>query len=81
VVASFAGSASHPAWYLNMARHPDDTWVEVEGSRVRVTPRSLSGEERERAWEQITAKSGRFTGYQQKTDREIPVVRLTAATA
>jgi deazaflavin-dependent oxidoreductase (nitroreductase family) len=81
VVASFGGSVSHPAWYLNMARHPDDTWVEVDGRRVKVVPRSLSGEERDRAWEQITAKSQRFTGYQDKTDREIPVVRLTAASA
>jgi deazaflavin-dependent oxidoreductase (nitroreductase family) len=78
VVASFGGSASHPAWYLNMARYPDDTWIEIDGRRVKVTPRSLSGEERERAWEQITTKSHRFAGYQEKTDREIPVVRLTA---
>jgi len=81
VVASFGGSASHPAWYLNMARHPDDTWVEVDGRRVKVTPRSLSGEERERAWERITATSHRFVGYREKTDREIPVVRLTATPA
>jgi len=80
VVASFGGSVSHPAWYLNMARHPEDTWVEVDGRRVRVTPRSLAGEERARAWERITSESHRFTGYQEKTDREIPVVRLTAAT-
>ena len=81
VVASFGGSRSHPAWYINMARHPEDTWVELDGRRVQVTPRSLSGEERERAWEHITAKSERFSGYQEKTDREIPVVRLTAAPA
>jgi deazaflavin-dependent oxidoreductase (nitroreductase family) len=81
IVASFGGSASHPAWYLNMARHPDDTWIEIDGRRVKVTPHSLTGEERERAWEHITAKSHRFVGYQEKTDREIPVVRLTTAPA
>ena len=78
VVASFAGAKQHPAWFINLARHPDDVWVEVDGRRVRVTPTSLEGEDRERAWADITAKSARFTGYQEKTDREIPVVRLTA---
>lgn len=81
VVASAAGAARHPAWFINMARHPDDTWVEVGGRRTRVTPTSLAGEERERAWADITRKSARFSGYQEKTDREIPVVRLTAQPA
>ncbi|HYW27329.1 MAG TPA: nitroreductase/quinone reductase family protein [Terriglobales bacterium] len=78
VVASFGGAAQHPAWFGNLARHPEDAWIEVDGRRLKVTPTSLSGEERERAWATITAKSPRFVGYQQKTDREIPVVRLTA---
>jgi deazaflavin-dependent oxidoreductase (nitroreductase family) len=78
VVASFGGSARHPAWFVNMAHHPDEVWVEVEGRRVSVTPRTLAGEERERAWQRITTQSSRFAGYQQKTDREIPVVRLEA---
>jgi len=78
VVASFAGAKQHPAWFINLARHPDDVWVEVDGRRVRVTPTSLEGEDRERAWADITAKSARFAGYQEKTDREIPIVRLTA---
>jgi deazaflavin-dependent oxidoreductase (nitroreductase family) len=81
VVASFGGAVKHPAWFTNMARHPEDIWVEVDGRRVKVTPSSVTGEERERAWERITTKSPRFVGYQQKTDREIPVVRLTAAPA
>lgn len=79
VVASFGGATHHPAWFVNMARHPEDVWVEVEGRRVHVTPHSLTGEERRQAWERITAQSARFTAYQQKTDREIPVVRLAAA--
>jgi len=76
VVASYGGSARHPAWLVNMARHPDEVWVEVDGRRVRVAPRSLTGEEREQAWKRITSQAPRFAGYQQKTDREIPVVRL-----
>jgi deazaflavin-dependent oxidoreductase (nitroreductase family) len=78
VVASFGGAARHPAWFVNMARHPDDVWVEADGGRVRVAPRSLQDAERDEAWKRITTQSSRFAGYQQKTDREIPVVRLAA---
>ena len=78
VVASSGGSARHQAWFLNMARHPNEVWVEIDGRRVEVTPSTLDGEARQRAWERITARSRRFAEYQEKTDREIPVVRLAA---
>jgi deazaflavin-dependent oxidoreductase (nitroreductase family) len=81
VVASFGGAVKHPAWFTNMAKHPEDIWVEVDGRRVRVAPSSVTGEDRERAWERITRESPRFVEYQKKTDREIPVVRLTAVPA
>lgn len=79
VVGSQAGAARHPAWVLNMARHPDEVWVEIDGRRVRVTPTSLQGDERQAAWASIVQRSSRFGGYQAKTDREIPVIRLRAA--
>ena len=28
VVASAAGSADHPAWYHNIAAHPNQVWIE-----------------------------------------------------
>ena len=34
------------------------------------------GEQRAEAWLQITTSAPRFVGYQQKTDRELPVIRL-----
>ena len=79
VVASFGGSTSHPAWFFNMARNPDQVWLQVDGRQVRVQPASLHGEERERAWQRITSEASGFHQYQASTDREIPVVRLTAA--
>jgi len=79
VVASAAGAASHPAWAVNMAKNPNDVWIEVDGRRVKVTPTSLAGHDREEAWASIVERSRRFGGYQEKTDREIPVVRLRAA--
>lgn len=79
IVASFGGSAKNPAWYHNLAAHPDQVAIEVGGKKVTVTPVQLSGAEREDAWQRITAANGRYAGYATKTDREIPVIRLTPA--
>jgi deazaflavin-dependent oxidoreductase (nitroreductase family) len=76
VVASAAGSASHPAWYINLARRPDDASIDVDGRHVAVSPQSLEGEERERAWARIVALAPGYGQYAVTTDREIPVVRL-----
>lgn len=76
VVASYAGSSRHPAWFLNLAKHPDQVWVEVGGRRYKVQPESLPGAERVQAWQRITALSPGYGNYQSKTDREIPVIRL-----
>jgi deazaflavin-dependent oxidoreductase (nitroreductase family) len=77
VVAALAGAARHPAWFFNMARHPDDIWLEVGKERFKVRGETLHGQERAKALARIAAISARFGGYQQKTDREIPIVRLT----
>jgi deazaflavin-dependent oxidoreductase (nitroreductase family) len=38
VVAALAGAARHPAWFINLARHPDQVWVEVGRDRFKVRP-------------------------------------------
>jgi len=45
---------------------------------VAVVAEQLHGAERAEAWEQIVAAAPRFGQYQQKTDRELPVLRLVA---
>src|SRR5437016_3573077 len=54
VVASAGGSARHPAWYHNIAAHPDQVWVEFGGRQLRVTPTQLDGDARTQAWQRIT---------------------------
>jgi deazaflavin-dependent oxidoreductase (nitroreductase family) len=78
IVASAAGSAKHPAWYLNMAKNPDKVWIDVGKRRLHVRPESLKGAEREEAWRRIVAQAPGYGAYRQKTDRVIPIVRLTA---
>jgi deazaflavin-dependent oxidoreductase (nitroreductase family) len=77
VVASLAGAARHPDWFFNMAKHPSDIWLEVGKRRFKVRAQTLDGLERADALARIGAIAPRYGTYQQKTDREIPVVRLT----
>ena len=78
VIASLAGSAHNPAWLHNLARRPDATIEFSDGHRVEVHAESLEGEELEAAWGIIREKAPEYVGYLTKTDRQIPVLRLTA---
>ena len=55
IVASAAGAPRHPAWYYNLAAHPDKVQIEMAGRKIAVTAEQLHGVEREQAWQQITA--------------------------
>lgn len=77
IVASAAGARANPAWYLNLAAHPDQATIEVGGQSIPVSGRELHGTERDRAWASITTAVPRFTQYERKTDREMPVIELT----
>ena len=77
VVASKGGSATHPAWFNNMVEHPDDIWLEVGTRKMKVRGDSLSGTKRQEALARIAAISAQYGNYPTKTDREIPIVRLT----
>jgi len=79
LVASYGGSQKHPAWYVNMARNPDRIWAEIDGHKTRVTAESVTGPERQAAWDRVVAEQSLYAGYEQKTDREIPIVRITPA--
>jgi deazaflavin-dependent oxidoreductase (nitroreductase family) len=77
VVASNAGSASHPAWLLNMAAHPGSIRIRDARGERAVAAETLAGAERAAAWERVAAAAPGYGSYPMKTDREIPIVRLT----
>ena len=77
VIASAGGSARHPGWYHNMAVHPEQVWIEMDRRKQRVRAESLRGAERDAAWQRLVAIAPRYRAYEDKTDREIPIVRLT----
>jgi deazaflavin-dependent oxidoreductase (nitroreductase family) len=78
IVASAAGAAKNPDWYHNLAAHPDQVQIETAGRKVAVTAEQLQGAEREKAWRQIASASPQFGQYKEKTDRELPIIRLRA---
>ncbi|MFV0494680.1 nitroreductase family deazaflavin-dependent oxidoreductase [Mycobacterium sp.] len=78
IVASYAGAAKNPAWYYNIGANPDKVRIDIDGRTVAVTAEELHGADREAAWEQITTAADRFVKYQQNTDRQLPILRLTA---
>lgn len=76
VVASRGGDDHHPAWFHNLRARPE---VEVSvkgGPRTPMTARVASPEERARMWPQIAGRYRNYAGYQDRTEREIPLVVL-----
>jgi deazaflavin-dependent oxidoreductase (nitroreductase family) len=78
VVASFGGNDMHPAWYLNLEQCPQAEVV-VKGEHRRILARQLSPEEKKVIWPRLVQLHPQFETYQQRTRREIPLMRLLAA--
>jgi deazaflavin-dependent oxidoreductase (nitroreductase family) len=79
IIASKGGASTHPAWFVNMAKNPDKVWLEVGNRKFRAQVNSLQGKEREEGYARVVAVAPRYGDYLKKTDREIPVIRLTPA--
>ncbi len=77
VVASAGGTATHPGWYHNIVAHPDQVEAEVDGVKHPVSVEQLGGEQRAQAWTRHATRYPGFNTYLAKTDRELPVLRLT----
>lgn len=76
IIASAWGGQGNPDWYYNLAANPDQVRIDVNGETVPVRAEQLHGAARAEAWQQIIATAPRFAGYQKKTDRELPLIRL-----
>jgi deazaflavin-dependent oxidoreductase (nitroreductase family) len=81
VVASNGGADRPPAWLLNLSAKPD-VEIQIGRERQRATARVIepSDPNYERLWKVVNAHNrDRYTAYQQKTSRPIPIVALTPA--
>lgn len=73
VVASKGGAAENPGWYENLAADPEVT-IQVRDRVVEARARTAEGQERERLWKRMLEEWPDYAAYQEKTDRQIPVV-------
>ena len=79
IIGSKGGAASNPAWLYNIASNPDKVWVQIGDRKFKARCESLTGKEREDAYARVVAVAPNYGGYPKKTDREIPVLRITPA--
>jgi deazaflavin-dependent oxidoreductase (nitroreductase family) len=79
IVASKGGADAPPAWYLNIQENPDDVEIQVKGDRFKVRARDATPDEKPEMWKTMTGEWPAYDEYQEKTDREIPVVVLERA--
>jgi deazaflavin-dependent oxidoreductase (nitroreductase family) len=76
VVGSKGGSPAPPAWYVNLTANPE-VQVQVKGDRFAAHARTATAAEKSELWKIMTTAWPHYDEYQQRTEREIPVVILT----
>lgn len=75
VVASMGGAPKHPVWYLNLQANPE-VRIQVKDRVVTAIARTATAEEKPALWAKMVGIYADYADYQEKTDREIPIVVL-----
>lgn len=75
IVASKGGAPDHPSWYLNLTANPE-VELQVKDQRFKAIARTATAEERPKLWAIMEKEWPAYNEYQEKTEREIPVVVL-----
>ena len=76
VVGSKSGEPDDPAWFTNLVANPVVT-VEADGQTFQATAKVAEGADRDALWDAHVAEHPQFADYPSKTDRIIPIARLT----
>ena len=80
LVASYGGDDRDPAWFLNLREHPE-VEVTMLGRRRPMRARVATADEKAELWPRVTKAYRGYGAYQQRTERDIPVVILEPADA
>src|SRR4051794_32345718 len=75
IVASKGGYPKNPAWFHNLKANPETT-VQIGREHREVRARVAGKTERKRLWKLAVKTYSGYAGYQERTDREIPLVVL-----
>jgi deazaflavin-dependent oxidoreductase (nitroreductase family) len=73
LVASYGGDDRHPTWFLNLRDNPD-VEITMDGKTRPMRARVASPEEKAELWPRVVAAYSGYEQYQQRTDRDIPLV-------
>ena len=76
IVASQGGMSRHPDWYFNIVASPKVT-IDIEGDAQAMLARTATADEKATLWPRLVEMHPPFTTYQQRTERDIPVVICT----
>jgi len=77
LIGSFGGSPRHPSWALNLMANPV-AWIWVDRKQIPVKAELLTGEERQKVFDEISQGRGPYVRYQKMAmPRQLPVLRLT----
>ena len=77
ICASKGGSDDHPLWYLNILAS-ETVDFQIATQAFRATWREPEGEEREKVWNLMADCHPFYSGYQDRTERQIPLVMMKA---
>jgi deazaflavin-dependent oxidoreductase (nitroreductase family) len=75
IAAAYSGSDQNPAWWLNL-QQSGEALVQMMDRKVRVRAVLATPSERQSLWPRLVAMYPYFTEYQERTERQIPVVIL-----
>lgn len=73
LVASKGGDDRDPQWYRNLTANPD-VEVVIGGATRKLRARTASPDEKAALWPDIVAAYKYYESYQNRADRDIPVV-------
>ena len=76
IIASYGGAPQNPPWYHNLVANPVVT-VEVGTEKFPARATQVFDAERERLFADAAKLMPLFADYQNKTNRQIPVLTLT----
>ncbi len=79
IVASKGGEDTNPAWFLNLKENPQVIVTMRDAHERQMVAQVASPEDRKQLWPIVTGKHTNYASYQEKTDREIPLVLLQPA--
>ena len=77
IAGSYFGGPKTPLWVGNLRAANGEAKVELGKERFAVTARELADPERAEAWLHMLRTWPNYAKYEQRTDRLIPVFRLT----